>query len=83
MINVYNSSGTIPEFEVSARQHWVVVGCLMPIVIALYLLLILVCYYLFCKKDAYNQQDRPNDGQSNQVSMAILCKMFFKPIIVL
>ena len=38
-------------YEVSpSAQHWVVVGCLMPISIALYLLLITVCYYLFCKR---------------------------------
>ena len=57
-------------YEISNIQHWVVVGILMPIVIGLYLLLILVCYYLFCKKDqTWDQevQNQLNNGQQVRV----------------
>jgi len=31
-------------------QHWVVVGVMTPVVVALYLLLILLCYHIFCRR---------------------------------
>ena len=55
----------IDQYEISSTQHWVMVGVLMPIVIALYLLLILVCYFLFCKRDPsiWNESDTSHDSQ--------------------
>ncbi|XP_059085919.1 uncharacterized protein LOC131882700 [Tigriopus californicus] len=45
------------SYEIADVQHWVVVGILMPIVIGLYLLLVLICYYLFCKKENNWEQE--------------------------
>merc|ERR1711976_731260 len=45
-------------------EHWVVAGILMPIVIALYLLLILVCYFMFCKKEPYNNNHNNGFNQN-------------------
>ena len=56
-------------YEISNIQHWVVVGILMPIVIGLYLLLILVCYYLFCKKEqGWDQEVQNQFGNGQQVT---------------
>ncbi len=39
-------------YDVATVENWVVVSILLPIVIALYLLLVLLCYYIFCKQRA-------------------------------
>lgn len=67
-----------PMYEISQSQHWVMVGVLMPIVIALYLLLILVCYYLFCKHDTSQWNDTEMAHDVTQVTAFSIFILFAK-----